>query len=442
MESHNQAATREARRFLADRVRNDWSFPDTPPTAWEDDNSSDDDELRGVHEFRERYYGSTDDDTVTEDEDEHLQGATSPKTEDDQRHQDAAAVADTSQAQGGATTTTSTTSGSAQPRRNSSHRKTEASKFRFEHPDAVADEMADRALRRKRRRRRRLLAEMQWNEGLATFIAQRDAWTGATAARKHLRRKASDVAAAAAVSATATTNTTTTTTTTTTSDESPATISPSSSPSAPPHPPPAGATRAALHLHNLAASDDDTDYEPPLPVAPRLLAHNPIRDSITPRSYPDIYSKIVLQSQTPKVPINLRDMTTALVQGWKADGEWPPKPGPADPLPGARNGGKSGRIHVPGAGVVGGGVGKVAAVLTGGLGGGGGGGAGAGAGGETRGADKGALASVAKGQNPNHHHQFLSHHPHVKRGVDSMRKVFRLSGSGGGHHDHGASPAA
>ncbi|KAK8200471.1 hypothetical protein IWZ00DRAFT_535703 [Phyllosticta capitalensis] len=279
MESHNQAATREARRFLADRVRNDWSFPDTPPTAWEDDNSSDDDELRGVHEFRERYYGSTDDDT---------------------------------------------------PRRNSSHRKTEASKFRFEHPDAVADEMADRALRRKRRRRRRLLAEMQWNEGLATFIAQRDAWTGATAARKHLRRKASDVAAAAA---------------------------------------------------------------PPLPVAPRLLAHNPIRDSITPRSYPDIYSKIVLQSQTPKVPINLRDMTTALVQGWKADGEWPPKPGPADPLPGARNGGKSGRIHVP-------------------------------------------------GQNPNHHHQFLSHHPHVKRGVDSVRKVFRLSGSGGGHHDHGASPAA
>ncbi|KAK8230188.1 hypothetical protein BKA81DRAFT_283249, partial [Phyllosticta paracitricarpa] len=239
MESHNQAAAREARRFLADRVRNDWSFPDTPQ-PWD----SSDGELRGVHEFRERFYGSTDDDT------------------------------------------------------------SDNTKFRFEHPDGVADEMADRALRRKRRRRRRLLAEMQWNEGLATFIAQRDAWTGATAARKHLRRKASD---------------------------------------------------------------------PPLPVAPRLLPHNPIRDSITPRSYPDIYSKIVLQSQTPKVPINLKDMTTALVSGWKADGEWPPKPSPADPLVGAARNSNSKTGRIPGAG-------------------------------------------------------FLSHHPHVKRGVDSVRKVFRLSG--------------
>ncbi|KAK7553464.1 hypothetical protein IWX49DRAFT_496498 [Phyllosticta citricarpa] len=290
MESHNQAAAREARRFLADRVRNDWSFPDTPQ-PWD----SSDGELRGVHEFRERFYGSTDDDT------------------------------------------------------------SDNTKFRFEHPDGVADEMADRALRRKRRRRRRLLAEMQWNEGLATFIAQRDAWTGATAARKHLRRKASDVAAAAA--------------TTTTTTNAPATNTTSTS-----------------------NGNDDTDYEPPLPVAPRLLPHNPIRDSITPRSYPDIYSKIVLQSQTPKVPINLKDMTTALVSGWKADGEWPPKPSPADPLVGAARNSNSKTGRIPGAGVVGGG--------------------------------------------------FLSHHPHVKRGVDSVRKVFRLSGSGGSHHDHGASPAA
>ncbi|KAK8183858.1 hypothetical protein BC567DRAFT_156207 [Phyllosticta citribraziliensis] len=254
MESHNQAAAREARRFLADRVRNDWSFPDTPQ-AWD----SSGDELHQVSQYRERFYGTTDDDTN-----------------------------DTT------------------------------NKFRFEHPDGVADEMVDRALRRKRRRRRRLLAEMQWNEGLANFIAQRDAWTGATAARKHLRRKASD---------------------------------------------------------------------PPLPIAPRILPHNPIRDSITPRSYPDIYSKIVLQSQTPKVPINLKDMTTALVSGWKADGEWPPKPSHADPLVGAARGGnsssKTGRTGV-----------------------------------------------------------FLSHHPHVKRGVESVRKVFRLSGSGGSHNDHGASPAA
>ncbi|KAK7544129.1 uncharacterized protein J3D65DRAFT_546351, partial [Phyllosticta citribraziliensis] len=313
MESHNQAAAREARRFLADRVRNDWSFPDTPQ-AWD----SSGDELHQVSQYRERFYGTTDDDT--------------------QRHQN-----DTT------------------------------NKFRFEHPDGVADEMVDRALRRKRRRRRRLLAEMQWNEGLANFIAQRDAWTGATAARKHLRRKASDVAAAAAA------------TTSTPSNGSPTTAtSPSSSSTTAPL---ERAAQETLHLHNLAASDDDTDYEPPLPIAPRILPHNPIRDSITPRSYPDIYSKIVLQSQTPKVPINLKDMTTALVSGWKADGEWPPKPSHADPLVGAARGGnsssKTGRTGV-----------------------------------------------------------FLSHHPHVKRGVESVRKVFRLSGSGGSHNDHGASPAA
>ncbi|KAK8174200.1 hypothetical protein IWX90DRAFT_166444 [Phyllosticta citrichinensis] len=414
MESHNQAAAREARRFLADRVRNDWSFPDTPQ-AWD----SSGDELHQVSQYRERFYGSTDDDTVTEDEEEHLEAA-SPREEKD------AAVADT---------TTTTTAGSEDRRQQQRHLN-DTTKFRFEHPDGVADEMVDRALRRKRRRRRRLLAEMQWNEGLANFIAQRDAWTGATAARKHLRCKASDVAAAAAA---------TTTTTTTTSNGSPTTAtSPSSSSTTAPL---ERATQETLHLHNLAASDDDTDYEPPLPIAPRILPHNPIRDSITPRSYPDIYSKIVLQSQTPKVPINLKDMTTALVSGWKADGEWPPKPSPADPLVGAARSSKTGGRT----GVVGGGVGKVAAVLTGGLGvggGGGGGGGGSGAGGITGAAEKRGLnahaAAVSKSPTTSHHHhhEFLSHHPHVKRGVESVRKVFRLSGSGGSHNDQGASPAA
>lgn len=43
--------------------------------------------------------------------------------------------------------------------------------------------------------------------------------------------------------------------------------------------------------------------------------------------YPEIYNKIILQSRTPSVPINLLTLLRALVQGWKDDGEWPPKPG-------------------------------------------------------------------------------------------------------------------
>jgi hypothetical protein len=57
-----------------------------------------------------------------------------------------------------------------------------------------------------------------------------------------------------------------------------------------------------------------------------IATSNPIRASITPAMFPSIYSKVVIQGLTPTVPINLADMTKAMVQGWKADGQWPPKP--------------------------------------------------------------------------------------------------------------------
>jgi hypothetical protein len=64
-----------------------------------------------------------------------------------------------------------------------------------------------------------------------------------------------------------------------------------------------------------------------IPLAPPLLpSTHPVRARITPASYPEIYSKIILQSRTPSVPINLRTLLAALVAGWKADDEWPPKP--------------------------------------------------------------------------------------------------------------------
>ena len=76
----------------------------------------------------------------------------------------------------------------------------------------------------------------------------------------------------------------------------------------------------------LDEEEDELD-EPLIPVAPPFIpASNPIRATINPNIYPSIYSKVVVQGMTPIVPVNLADLTKAMVQGWKADGQWPPKP--------------------------------------------------------------------------------------------------------------------
>lgn len=67
-----------------------------------------------------------------------------------------------------------------------------------------------------------------------------------------------------------------------------------------------------------------------VPVVPKILPNHPIRKKISPSMYPEIYNKIIVQARTPSVPINLNTMIRALVQGWKDDGEWPPKPGPIE----------------------------------------------------------------------------------------------------------------
>ncbi|KAE8415913.1 hypothetical protein BDV36DRAFT_261374 [Aspergillus pseudocaelatus] len=90
-------------------------------------------------------------------------------------------------------------------------------------------------------------------------------------------------------------------------------------------PAPAPATAAATATASSKAHQGSED--PYVPVVPSLIStSNPIRASITPSMYPSIYSKVVVQGLTPTVPINLADVTKAMVQGWKADGQWPPKP--------------------------------------------------------------------------------------------------------------------
>ncbi|ORY18750.1 hypothetical protein BCR34DRAFT_472908 [Clohesyomyces aquaticus] len=301
MES-NQSASRAARRFLADRVRDDWDWPHLPE-YW----SASDEEVRGATEFRERYYGS--------------ESSSEPETDGDA----SAAAA--------------------------------ANPYKFDSPDSIGLALESKAERRKRKRRMAMQSEMVWNEGLTCFVKRRDVWTGAEAVKKYSAGRVAKGEGGAM-----------------SQEERPdsATATTSSDP--------------AASNDATSTASEPLDAEPRVPLAPPLLPDNSIRTSISPKIYSDIYNKIVVSSRTPSVPINLSDMTRALVQGWKDNGEWPPKVGPLDPLAGRKKG-------------------TVVGVKM----------------------DKGAVL---------HGDKFLAHHPHIKKGMDSVKHIFHLDGQ---HpHEHGA----
>jgi hypothetical protein len=64
---------------------------------------------------------------------------------------------------------------------------TPSSPFRFDNPDAVGDTVKATLIARKARRRRANREECQWNEGLACFEARRNAWTEAKTVRVRMK---------------------------------------------------------------------------------------------------------------------------------------------------------------------------------------------------------------------------------------------------------------
>ena len=163
--------------------------------------------------------------------------------------------------------------------------------YRFDSPDAVGSIIAARARSSRKRRRLAQEAELEWNAGLQHWTAQRNAWSGGM-----VRDVASSL------------------------QGPPPTIYP-----------------GKLIVTNPSTSDTDertpaTEPVELIPLYPPLLPRtHPVRAPITPAAYPALYSKIVVKSMTPTVPINLADMTSAIVQGWKADDQWPPKATPLEP---------------------------------------------------------------------------------------------------------------
>lgn len=219
--------------------------------------------------------------------------------------------------------------------------------YRFENPDAIAANMTQRKLKR----RKKIEVEMQWNEGLRLWDARRDAWTGAVGhgvpgrALTGLHQSESMVPEAqlaeeplvngslpdsqARSTAVATTN--------------------GDSQSGWPLPPPteSNGASAMLSAATTAQTDNQIPLEPVsstlvplsdrapteeelngpyLPIYPPLFpTSHTLRSRIKPAAYPTIYSKVVLQSLTPNVPIPLTHMIGALVDGWKSEGNWPPQ---------------------------------------------------------------------------------------------------------------------
>lgn len=182
--------------------------------------------------------------------------------------------------------------------------------FKFESPDDVGDAVKKRELERKQRRERKLQAELEVNPGLRCFVARRDVWTGA---RKVKRNSVTTRSSKTLTEATAS--------------------------------PPSNSQDAVRSQNGTDVEDSATDNHTngydidssassfedeatEIPVAPPLLPPtNPMRASISPAAYPVIYDKVVLQNLAPSCPVNLQDIINSCVQGWKRDGEWPPKGG-------------------------------------------------------------------------------------------------------------------
>ena len=189
--------------------------------------------------------------------------------------------------------------------------------YKFEDPDSVGTQLLNRSLARKRKRQELLEEEVQYNEGLVHWLTRRNVWCGARTPLQISALKSNKVDSAANTSSESVSSTPRTSTSSNLED-----MTPRSSAATTPDLKPETST--------VPLSQQTVAEEMIVPVAPPMLPNHPVRRKITPETYPEIYSKIIVQSRSPSVPINLQVMTRALVRGWKEDGEWPPKQNPIE----------------------------------------------------------------------------------------------------------------
>jgi hypothetical protein len=206
-------------------------------------------------------------------------------------------------------------------------RRTKNDPYKFESPDSIGVHVAER----KRKRRRLLEEELQWNEGLRTWSERRDAWTGAVKQkpRNHLPQSSKSNEKDSRYHKSRLSQSITHERNTSGSTDGSWPLSPSSL-----------AQGESSSIDSMADSpsapiDPNNPFSqegPWLPIYPPLIPEeDSVRLRIKPAAYTTIYSKIVVQSLAPNVPIPLTHMISALVEGWKAEGNWPPPPSMLSP---------------------------------------------------------------------------------------------------------------
>ncbi|EMC95236.1 hypothetical protein BAUCODRAFT_532348 [Baudoinia panamericana UAMH 10762] len=326
--SHSKTAQqeelRQARRLLKERVRADWDYPPLPAyqrTQRRTDVTSAGDEDARVAGFRFHVGGAAVDGVGAgpEDDGEEVEWRERECSSDSDSNGDDSAVTTSSK----------------------SSKKSKTSIFKFEGPDSVGEQIREQRQARKRKRQRALEQELGWNEGLQHWTTRRNAWSGARTAaevrvlqstQKH-HYNASPAPRPSSSSSVATDSAVSTPRTSVSS--MPAAEAGSSSTASSQQASPNNNGKQST-LPTVPSSASHTQSAVMVPVCPAILPNHPIRRRINPAMHHEIYNKIILQSRTPSVPINLLTLVSALVQGWKEDGDWPPKDTAPEPSIGRR----------------------------------------------------------------------------------------------------------
>lgn len=303
-QQRDQDSLREARRHVASLLRNDWSYPP-------------------LSQYASATSQGTDDALANS---ERLATQTAQKANHDQSHNGRASdivgdviawqerdySSDEQGVDGDGQYSLGSASASGSPSNTSISRGSGGSSA-----EMVAE--ADRTkASRKRKRARVMEEEMSWNAGLAHFVARRNAWTCAREIRRadHVPRgrKLGDVMQ-------------------------------NVNGDVDMHTAETDSEDARMEGENEDEEDSDlpaaansslSDARTLLPIPRPLLPDHPVRKKINPNTYGEIYSKIILQSRTPTIPINLAHIVNALIHGWKQEGNWPPKGTAPEPPIGAR----------------------------------------------------------------------------------------------------------
>jgi hypothetical protein len=189
--------------------------------------------------------------------------------------------------------------------------------YAFDSPDSVGLELDRKLQERKRKKRILMEEEMATNGGLRTFLDRRNAWTGAV--RQVTVNDNSD------------------------DTNSPLPAPPkitTSSGSSPADTPTSSSSKISSGVQTAAAPSTDPampSVDVLVPVAePLLPPSNPVRKTLSSRSQSELYEKVVRDSRTPAIPINLAEMMQIIVQGWKDEGNFPPRGALPEPSIGSR----------------------------------------------------------------------------------------------------------